>query len=529
VSKNTIQKDLTMIENILKRYNISLIVKRNVGIALMGNEFNIRQAMIDLNNTYDIHHEQTGNVIGLDSRISVATYEYLAKEYPDFDLVKLCQRVKNAEEELGVLYTDISFSQIIEYLAVTLRRIKLGNIIKDKGSVYVLFVDETYRAAAHSILKDFVKCSSDLTLEEQFLGARLFVLRTFKNPPRESAAYCVEIAKQFMEKIDSVLSITGKISNNHELLHDLSLFFERVAYRNSYQMLIWDEIHRDVKERYPNLYFVCLASLFEIEEELNFVFSQDDIAWVVMLINNATSNSAKKYMAWLVTASDSNTSKYIAQKIEANMMNLQVDRVIDLEQFKKEDQTKLPTIISTIGLPGGDYCRISNAVSSKDLELILKFLEDHNHVVITKDVFKEVFSDKLILLELNAKDKQEVLSRGCELLVENGFVTKEFESKIWERENSTPTSIGDEIAIPHGYKEHVIKSGVAVIRLKHSVEWTSEDRVKLIFIIAFNFNRKEDISQFFKRFYELFGNHERVNALKHSTSTENLIEILLTN
>lgn len=46
VSKKIISRDLKEIEEFLLRYNVRLIIRRNSGIMMKGNEFDVRQAMI---------------------------------------------------------------------------------------------------------------------------------------------------------------------------------------------------------------------------------------------------------------------------------------------------------------------------------------------------------------------------------------------------------------------------------------------------------------------------------------------------
>ena len=49
VSRSIIQKDLQYVANILERHNLKLIKRRNFGIVIEGNEFHIRQAIIEHN------------------------------------------------------------------------------------------------------------------------------------------------------------------------------------------------------------------------------------------------------------------------------------------------------------------------------------------------------------------------------------------------------------------------------------------------------------------------------------------------
>lgn len=65
----------------------------------------------------------------------------------------------------------------------------------------------------------------------------------------------------------------------------------------------------------------------------------------------------------------------------------------------------------------------------------------------------ELFEPDLIFCHLKVKDKKSLLSMLCNKLVDKGYVTKKYFKTVMERENMTPTSIGNGVAIPHGDKQ----------------------------------------------------------------------------
>lgn len=58
VSRNVILNDLDRIEEWLKIFNIQMIRIQNFGIKIEGNEFDMRQAILDANNQYANHLEK---------------------------------------------------------------------------------------------------------------------------------------------------------------------------------------------------------------------------------------------------------------------------------------------------------------------------------------------------------------------------------------------------------------------------------------------------------------------------------------
>ncbi|SEJ00826.1 PTS system, fructose-specific IIA component [Alkalibacterium gilvum] len=93
-----------------------------------------------------------------------------------------------------------------------------------------------------------------------------------------------------------------------------------------------------------------------------------------------------------------------------------------------------------------------------------------------------------ILFDLDVKDYREVISTLSDLLYENHVINskEEFNNAVIERENDISTSIGNELAIPHGKSESVLHSSIALAVLKNKIKWGGEgnDEVKYVFMLA---------------------------------------------
>ena len=50
----------------------------------------------------------------------------------------------------------------------------------------------------------------------------------------------------------------------------------------------------------------------------------------------------------------------------------------------------------------------------------------------------------------------------CNKLVDKGYVTKKYFKTVMERENMTPTSIGNGVAIPHGDTQEVNTAKIVI-------------------------------------------------------------------
>ncbi len=103
------------------------------------------------------------------------------------------------------------------------------------------------------------------------------------------------------------------------------------------------------------------------------------------------------------------------------------------------------------------------------------------------------FDESIILLDVEAETRDEVLTTIGDNLVNKHLVRPSFVPAIIERENEFPTGLptaGVSVAIPHTDVEHVIQKNISVAILKDEVEFgvmgddSEQVPVKIIFMLA---------------------------------------------
>ena len=528
VSRSIIRKDLQYITNILERHDLTLMKKRNFGIVIEGNEFNIRQAMIEHNIKKYSVSDSFELPEDLDRRFDSKKYSYFRNTYENIDMSKILAAVQRLEEELGITFSDDSFYQLLEYIIVSLIRMKNEKFITTRKPESSLELNESCFTAARNLFCNIAKTeTAGLELESIYLAARLMVYRTCTGNLLSSNKYYKNIAKKFISGIGSVIGETTLSQKNH-LLKDIAAFYEIIKFRNDYQIITWNDIHHDIKERFASLYGMCLAQLHDIENELNVDFTQDDVAWIVLLLHNTIVETVKSKEAVLITASDKQTSRYMANKLMEKIMGLDVKEISHYKNFKMKKSLKPPLVITTVALDINNSAFISKEVNEDDIELIQKKIgEKFYDEIISSNIFEEVFHRELVLCDLYAKDKKDAISRICSLMMEKGYVSEGFEEKVLERENKTPTSIGSQIAIPHVFKDCVKKTAIAAVRLKYPVLWCGEDKVKIILLMALDINSKNKMKKLLQKLYTFIDNPEKQVHLLDVENSEEMFQVLL--
>lgn len=141
---------------------------------------------------------------------------------------------------------------------------------------------------------------------------------------------------------------------------------------------------------------------------------------------------------------------------------------------------------------------------------------------------KSMLDDRVIDLQMEAKDKKEAITYLAGKLKEAGYIdnVEEYIEDIYLRESQGQTGIGNYIAIPHGKSDSVSQVGIAIGKVKEEIQWETLDGkgVKLIFLFAVG-NDNENAKTHLRLLAEVarkLGNDEAVQQLLDAKTVEDL-------
>ena len=142
----------------------------------------------------------------------------------------------------------------------------------------------------------------------------------------------------------------------------------------------------------------------------------------------------------------------------------------------------------------------------------------------------EVLKKEQIVLDLDAANKTEALTKITDLLWDNGKLSDKdaFLPDVLNREKISTTGIGNGIAIPHGKSASVRETTVAIGRLSQKVEWESVDDepVELVVLLAVNDADKTGVHvKLLSSMARKLASAETCKRLLDAKSAEELIQI----
>lgn len=517
VGKLSILKDLERIGQWLDQFEVKIVRKKHYGVALSGRESDIRQAMMEHNRSYGLREtvDEAGEMEkGLDFRLRQGFYQYLKQQYPDADVLSQQNKVLLAEEKLGVIYADNFLGRLLEYLLIADFRIRRGCIIRKKQFADDLLALKEYEVAAE-VLKDFGL--KERSYEVGNYAAYLLAFKTQQGlvPSDEQSEEDAAAGSHFIRSISEMLGIS--LVDDQELTGALFCYLRRFRLYKKYGIRIKSTLGNDIKKNNPRIFSVCDLAISEIETRLGFALSESEIAEITLLVSNSVGKNKRPVKAVLVTGSDYQTSKYIANRITTYLPQLAFSKII-----MYQDDTKLALhtgklVISTLSIPDESAVLISKMVGTADVLRIQQALAERQgkkNSALYQDVFEQVFDRRAIELDCSLKKRADIIRYGCSMLQKLDKVDARFAENALEREISSPTAIGNGVALPHGRQELIRECGIAVIRLRKPIEWTEEERVDLVFILALKFEQQSRISNFFGKFYSLVEESKNLDEIR---------------
>ena len=140
------------------------------------------------------------------------------------------------------------------------------------------------------------------------------------------------------------------------------------------------------------------------------------------------------------------------------------------------------------------------------------------------------FQEDIIIPQMEAKNRQEVIVEMGNLLFKKGYVKETFADAIMEREKRFPTGLymnGINVAIPHTDAEHVIRSVIAIGSLAAPVDFCdmadpeSKVKVDIVFVIAINESHSQP--KLLQKLISILQDNGLLVSIKNSSSASTIV------
>ncbi len=225
---------------------------------------------------------------------------------------------------------------------------------------------------------------------------------------------------------------------------------------------------------------------------------------------------------------------YIEKRLERENSNIEIfamgfinKKDIEGEIIKLSIEYDVLAVCGTIKIKVGnipfiDYESMLNGIGINRLIKLIESENDSNESVEHSNL-SNLISEELILLNLDCLVKEEVIDKMAELLEEKGFVNNKFMLNLYKRESMGNVVFNNEVAIPHGLPENVIKPAIIMAKLNKPIQWNNENMVDIVFMLAL----KEDNRQEIKKLFHMIREEDLVKNIRLAQSEKEIVRMFL--
>ena len=534
VSKSSIAIDLEKIEEWCKEYNLDLIKDRN-GTRIKGKEKNVRHAMANLISDFKKIEVTQEKDYDDESRIELYTQYRLLNLFPDISLKKIEEIIVDNERRLNYRINEISFTILITHLVIMVQRIQNGDsleldlLLDENNTNNVVF--KTATNIALELSKAFnININS---VEIHFIYIYLISLgiqSDFRNLEFDDHLLTIDPKiKEITQKIiDLVSNITQiNLSLDKPLFFGLLTHIKPMIERIKYGVTLKNPLINEIKTNFASILSVLYLLVPEFRKLFDAHINDSELSYMAIHFQAALERNAPCQKVVIVCPEGVGFSRFLANRISKYVPSIEIIDIITAQKARKIDSENIDFIISTVPL----HCNIpvilvSSIVDFNDIQTISNFIIEKN--ISSSNIefknLKKMIEPNLIFLLKENENKTEIIQQVCNKLHQQDFVTFDFEKSVYEREEMSPTCLGNAIAIPHGNQDFVKQSKIAIIVLKNHVDWASV-KVSLIFLLAINQNHGSYVKDGLTDFYNLMDSPKLLEKLRNANSIFDVMNV----
>ncbi|WP_432717298.1 PRD domain-containing protein [Staphylococcus equorum] len=465
LTRSEVNDYLKRIQSWCTSFDINVNISKKKGITVNGNEMNIRNAILHLNQLSTKHQ---------------TVEQFILNEIPEAHIQMIFQIIKNNLSDYQIQTSDIRIRQLLIHLIIIFKRNNDNDaswVVDEESQIIAQHcIDEINRKLAYGLSDETAKLFSffisyyfnkyDLGLEKVFVKS-----------------YIDRMIYQ-MEK-----SVGVNFTKDKALRDNVYSHFSRTYLRIAKNVYINNPLTEDIKKHYPFVFNTLYETVNHLSKDAKINLVEDEIAFLALHFQSSIDRNEKNRFNIVITCY---YGLGISSLLEAKIANLD-DRIhvidtLKLENVSQYDFSGVDALITThfidkFQVPDTlQVMEVSPLFSNEDANKIQSFIRHKQNPVLNQDELAaiqfDVHSNKQELTEASYVFEQAQIIFG-----DNHSVSEKYIQSALEREKFSSTFIGNGISIPHGDPEKVLKSHVVIFKNMQGFGW-KQNRAKLVFFLA---------------------------------------------
>lgn len=587
VSKNTIFKELELIEKWLNERELKIIRKPRVGIIVEGNEENKRKAIREITSetisTEDIVNYAKKGIIT--SKINNLQFDTL---FSNMDIDFIDGLIKSAEEELNKEFSDEAYGSLITHMTIMIKRVELDtNISIPQINLENLKTGKEYEVAKRILQKIEVHYNIKVPEEEtnyitlHLLGAKVLKTNEIYNINEYSPDNLYNVCKKMTEEIEKIYSVDFGIKRD-KVIEGLVLHLRPSIYRIKFSLKLINPLYDEIRIKYNELFLNTKLVSISLEDFIGNKIDDHEIAYIALhfgaALRNAKEDGKKILKVILVCGTGVGTAKMVASQV-LNKFQVEIVDTVSSRMVKDLKDIEYDFIISTVDIPdisNESYIKVNPLMLKKDYEKLSKYLQtkykkeesyevemqlinrlidiagkycaindveqlkyefmyelkkERQQITTKKFGYKlnDLITADVISLNVECRYWEEAIRKGMKVLREKNYVENSYEEAVINniKEIGPYMVVAPGIVLSHAKTEDgVNKLSMSLMTIKNPVKFGSElnDPVKLVITLAAK--DRESHLRALSQLMALFMNSEDLKSIFKAKTTEEIINMI---
>lgn len=522
VGRTTLVNDIKKLSKLIEGYDLKIKGKQNEGIKLCGNELNIRLFIVDF------FKDDINNYLFI-------KYDYESKyEEMKETIIDLCHN------RFGI--TDETIKKLFMYISVLLHRVINGKAIET-------LLDDKYHniknTAEYNIaknIKEMIEEEFSITINENeivFLTLPFIGRKAPVNTMLSDVAINTSLKPLLKEIIEEIsLKFGTDIEYDDEIMVGLEYHLSFALNRLMFNIKVDNPLLDEIKKCYPLGYEFARVAAKVIERKYSLKVDEDELGYMALHFTSFIERSKQKIFSInkvaIVCGTGLGTAQLLYIKLRRIIGEGKVINIFSDIQLTKELLDKYDVVFTTVDI----------SIDTKAVIMKINAVFDEN------DIYKEI--EKKFIYKYNKKQLENVLpminlvikeenfflineetyldsiSFMTEELTKKGQVDKEFKNRILAREDKSPTSFDNYIALPHALNFEGDRINIALGVLKKPLMWHGNE-VRVIILLMIPREEVVDHECLIKTYEELLKlgqNRSLVEAISNVDSYEDFKKLL---
>ena len=508
ISESLLQKEIKKLNKIISTRNDVKIIRKNNNLMLIGNEEDTRMNLVYFF-MREINH-------------------YNLSDYQNFfdtvDLEQIKDYTKEFYRSKDISVKDVEILSSVMHVAIMFERIQQNNFI---NNITVNDLDNEHYSLAKEYY-DGIKDRLTITLDDNELAylGMMFAGNVSKvsDEEVENLSNLIDMVfVQIKENYGFDFAQDAKLKNN------LIIHFLGMKGRIESQNFLQNPMIEGIKRHFPILYDVSIFIALKLQDYYKVSLFEGEISFITLHLMGSVERikcSIEKNVVVISQIGRSGIS-YIEKRLNyIHDLKVNLLDVLSTFELSKLDEYNPDLVLlfdENITVDKFQCFRIRHMLNAEELEEIYKLLKFPRKEL----EFNGIFEENLFFVKESFNDKKEAIHYLCEKVAERGYVDKDFEEYVLQREEVAPTSYGTTFSIPHPIVKVAKKNKVAVCIVDNPIQW-NEDKIKIIFLICAANKADKEFDKLFEMIVSLFDYPTKLKKLEKVKTYDEFIRTLLT-